>query len=341
MTKVTCILTVYNEAGRIRSALGGLVPWADEVLVCDKGSTDGTPALATAISANVRVVPIPYSERGCENHAELMRLSANDWIYFATCAEVPTRRLVEEIDRVLTERGTELDVVYVPRRMYSMGAHAPTSVWSVSLYPFLVHRDRVVTPGVLHDHFRATTPERQATISYRPDTCVHHYTHASIDAFVATHLYYAAHEAATGTPEEHFLRLREGLRALLPSLCHDRTVQVHGMGYAVYSLLVCLKRYEMDMGGPWQGVYAADAARVLEQEWQVSPNPSPGVRPTADLPLESRSRMTVCANLYRKGVVVFAYLLTWVARNGASKCRGKPGTRCVPSRSANESSRPH
>ena len=315
--KITCLLTVYNEAGRIRTAVAGLAPWADEVLVCDKGSTDGTPALAAAVSSNVRVVSIPYTDRGCENHAELLRLAANDWIYVATCSEVPTRRLVEEVDRALTAQGAQLDVVEVPRRMYSMGAHAPASVWSVSPYPFLVHRNRVVTPGVLHDHFRSTSPTRTATIAYRPDTCVHHYTHASIDGFVATHLNYAAHEARTGSADEHFARLREGLRALLPSLCHDRTVQVHGMGFAIYALLVCLKRYEMDMGGPWQSVYTADAARVLEQEWQVKPEAHSAVQPTEASPYESASRMTIGARFYRKVVVLLVYLLVWIAQRGA------------------------
>ena len=325
-SKISCLLTVYNEAGRIRTALEGLVPWADEVLVCDKGSTDGTPVLAAGVSANVRVVSIPYTDRGCENHAELMRLAKNDWVYVATCSEVPTRRLVEAMDRVLTAQGAELDVVSIPRRMYAMGAHSPASVWSVSPYPFLVHRNRVVTPGLLHDHFRASSPARAATVAYQPDTCVHHYTHASIDSFVATHLNYAANEAVAGKPDEHFTRLREGLRALLPSLCHDRTVQAHGMGFAIYSLLVCLKRYEMDMGGPWQDVYAADAARVLQQEWQVKPDTPSAAQLTAARPYESASRMTLGALFYRKVVVLLVYVLVWLAQRGARRHEKRSAT---------------
>ena len=100
--KISCLLIVYNEAARIRMALAGLVPWADEVVVCDKGSTDGTAELAASMGAQVRVVTIPYSDRGCENHAELLRLTKNEWVYVAVCSEVPTRRLVTEMDRVVT-----------------------------------------------------------------------------------------------------------------------------------------------------------------------------------------------------------------------------------------------
>ena len=46
--RVSCILCSFNEEPRIRTALEGLVPWADEVIVFDKGSTDGTQAAAKA-----------------------------------------------------------------------------------------------------------------------------------------------------------------------------------------------------------------------------------------------------------------------------------------------------
>jgi len=323
--RVSCILCSFNEEPRIRTALEGLVPWADEVIVFDKGSTDGTQAAAKAVSEKVRVVPIPFTDRGCENQAELMREAANDWIYFATCSEVPTRRLVEEMDRILTSQGAQVDVVRVPRKMYSMGAHAAVSTWSISSYPFLVHRQRVLTTGRMHDHFRATARERLATIAYRPDTCVHHYTHSSIDAFVAMHLHYATQEAMSAPPDAHFNRLQDGLKSILFSLCHDRTVQVHGMGYGIYSMLVCLKRYEMDMGGPWQKIYAADAARVLAREWQVKQNPSVRLD-TTPLPYESPSRKTWRTKLYRALISKLIRLLVWVAKRAAEHDRKKAAT---------------
>jgi len=55
--KITFLVPVYNEAARIGMVLEHATRWADEVVVMDKGSTDGTLDISRGFGDRVRVVP--------------------------------------------------------------------------------------------------------------------------------------------------------------------------------------------------------------------------------------------------------------------------------------------
>lgn len=67
----------HNEAGQIGEAIAS-VSWADEVVVVDSGSTDGTPAIAAAQGARVESRDWPgYAAQ--KNYAAT--ICRNDWIF--------------------------------------------------------------------------------------------------------------------------------------------------------------------------------------------------------------------------------------------------------------------
>ena len=55
MSRVSAIVITFNEASNVRECLASLA-WADEVIVVDSGSTDGTADLARIAGARV-IVP--------------------------------------------------------------------------------------------------------------------------------------------------------------------------------------------------------------------------------------------------------------------------------------------
>ena len=61
MPKISAYIIAYNEAAKIEAAVSSVL-WADEVVVADSKSTDGTAALAEALGA--RIVQIPFSGFG-------------------------------------------------------------------------------------------------------------------------------------------------------------------------------------------------------------------------------------------------------------------------------------
>lgn len=50
---ISAIVPTRNEASALPELLGGLSPEVDEVIVCDGGSTDGTPDIARRLGAVV------------------------------------------------------------------------------------------------------------------------------------------------------------------------------------------------------------------------------------------------------------------------------------------------
>jgi len=95
--RLTVTVITLNEAANIDACLAS-VGFADEILVVDAGSTDGTPDLARARRARVIVRDWPgYSAQ--KNYAAAQ--AAHDWILSVDADERVTPELAAEIQRVL------------------------------------------------------------------------------------------------------------------------------------------------------------------------------------------------------------------------------------------------
>lgn len=165
------------------------IQWADEVIVVDKSSTDGTADIAESLGARVQIRP--FSLQGHEDPRPSLALAHNDWIWFLTPGEIPTRKLVTRAKEVLDESGDKLDLVVLPKKIYSFGIHDSRSPWSVSYQPFLVHRGRVKVSQQIHANFSGVG----ITIPFEDDCYVLHPTHPNFESFVESHISYIRKEA--------------------------------------------------------------------------------------------------------------------------------------------------
>ncbi len=85
-TRVTCTVIACNEADRIARAIRSVQGVADEVLVVDSGSNDGTAALCESLGA--RVVHNAWEGFGpqkrfaedCARHDWILNLDADEWL---------------------------------------------------------------------------------------------------------------------------------------------------------------------------------------------------------------------------------------------------------------------
>ena len=97
MPKLTVTVITRNEAANIEAALAS-VAWADEIVVIDAESTDGTVALARRQASRVEVQPWPgFSPQ--KNYAA--SLAAHDWILSLDADERVTPALAAEIQALL------------------------------------------------------------------------------------------------------------------------------------------------------------------------------------------------------------------------------------------------
>lgn len=124
MLKLSAYIIAYNEAERIADAVNSVL-WADEIVVADSHSTDGTDRIAADLGA--RVVQIPFQGFG---HLRNQAVDActHDWVLSIDTDEQCTPEVRDEILTLLS--GTPAhDAYLVPRRNYFMGQWVAHSGW--------------------------------------------------------------------------------------------------------------------------------------------------------------------------------------------------------------------
>jgi glycosyltransferase involved in cell wall biosynthesis len=124
MQTVSAYILAFNEAAKIKAAIETVL-WADEIVVVDSASTDGTPEIATGLGA--RVVQVPFVGFGdLRNRA--IEACRCEWIFSLDSDERCTAEVRDEILGLLA--GTPAHDVYrVPRRNYFMGRRIRGSGW--------------------------------------------------------------------------------------------------------------------------------------------------------------------------------------------------------------------
>lgn len=192
---ITFMVTVYNEEYRIKNVLEHAVKWADEILVLNKSSTDKTKDICLSFGEKVKVCDIPFSLSSQEKATDLYNLNTNKWVFVGTASEIPTRNLIKKIKEKLKETDGELDLIYVPRRMFSFGINSPESPWYVNHYPFLINKEKTIISDKIHNNYSPKNPENTYTIPYSEDCCVYHLTHLSAKDYMDKMTQYFISEA--------------------------------------------------------------------------------------------------------------------------------------------------
>ena len=115
--KLTAVILTLNEEEHIKACIESL-EWADDVLVFDSFSEDGTVAIAQAAGAAVL-------QNKFENYAQQRNDALNslpddtDWVFFVDADERGTPELAQEIRKMIAERPQM--GWYVPRHNYIFG----------------------------------------------------------------------------------------------------------------------------------------------------------------------------------------------------------------------------
>jgi glycosyltransferase involved in cell wall biosynthesis len=118
---ISVCIVCRNEADKLEPALES-VQWADEILVLDLSSTDGSAALARRYGARViEREPAPIVELV---RNEVAAQARNDWILALDPDERVTPGLADELGRVAGRE--DIDAIVIPRMNYDFG-YAPSS----------------------------------------------------------------------------------------------------------------------------------------------------------------------------------------------------------------------
>jgi len=165
---VSAVVISFNEKDHIAVCLESL-RWADEIVVVDSGSTDGTRDIALGYTP--KVFEVSWRGFGLQKQAAVDR-AAHDMIFSLDCDERATPELAVEIMEIL-RRGRIPPAFSIPRKTFLGGKEIRHSGWvpdrTVRLFDrrqarfseSAVH-ERVLVTGetgrlahpILHDSFR-------------------------------------------------------------------------------------------------------------------------------------------------------------------------------------------
>ena len=124
MQTISAYILAFNEAEKVKAAAESVL-WADEIVVVDSHSTDGTAEIAAALGA--RVVQVPFQGFG-ELRNRAIDACRSDWIFSLDADERCTAAVRDEILRLLADKPAS-DVYRVPRKSFMMGRWIRGSGW--------------------------------------------------------------------------------------------------------------------------------------------------------------------------------------------------------------------
>lgn len=176
MARISVYIIAYNEADKIEAALKS-VTWADEIVVADSHSTDGTDQIARRYTPNV--LQIPFDGFGKLRNDVLARLTG-DWVFSLDADERCTEAAAAEI-RATVERADAADAYRVPRRNFFFGRWIRHSGWFPDYrQPQLFRRGKLrYTEDAVHESYvldgsLGTMTEPIAQVPFRDLTQVIH-----------------------------------------------------------------------------------------------------------------------------------------------------------------------
>ncbi|HJU67722.1 MAG TPA: glycosyltransferase family 2 protein [Gemmatimonadaceae bacterium] len=146
---LSAVLIVHNEAAHLDACLASVREIADEIVVLDDGSTDGTVSIARQHGARVEVRP--FDDFGRQKQAALEKATGT-WILSIDADERVTAPLAREIAQVI-RRDDAADGYWLRRTMTYLGRRlrfgGAGSEWILRL----ARRERArFAPLAVHEH---------------------------------------------------------------------------------------------------------------------------------------------------------------------------------------------
>jgi len=121
--KISVYIIAFNEAEKIRDCINS-VHWADEVIVVDSHSTDGTSEIAAKLGA--KVVHINFNGYGDLRNQAISHCNG-EWIFSLDSDERCTLEVRDEILKLVDNASQ--DIYLVPRKNFFMGRWIQYSGW--------------------------------------------------------------------------------------------------------------------------------------------------------------------------------------------------------------------
>ena len=144
---LSVIIITKNEAGQIRECLES-IQWADEIVILDSGSTDGTVDICREYTD--KVFETDWPGFGPQKNRALEK-AAGDWVLSVDADERVSLELRLEIEQALTSE--QYQGYEIPRSSYYCGRRIRHSGWWPDYIVRLFRRDSArFSDSLVHEH---------------------------------------------------------------------------------------------------------------------------------------------------------------------------------------------
>lgn len=151
---VTVVIPTLNEAARIAGLLEDLA-WADEIIVVDGGSSDGTDALAA--TAGARVMTVAGQTIADQRNAGI-GAARNRWILTMDADERVTPELRDELDRLARDPNPAHGAYRVRSRNWYLGRELRFGPYGRDWKTRVFTRDHRYEITRVHEHIASPGP---------------------------------------------------------------------------------------------------------------------------------------------------------------------------------------
>ncbi len=195
---ISFLIPIRNEASNLPRCLSS-IPWADEIVVVDSRSTDGSQAIAESFGAKVVQFEFNGTWPKKKNWALENIPFRHPWIFILDADEELTPDAGEEIARLIADPVPGITGYWINRRFHFMGkwlqyAYYPN--WNLRLFQHrLGHYEQLTAVATasgdneVHEH---VIVQGQTA---RLKTEMNHYAFPSVDVFMEKHNRYSNWEA--------------------------------------------------------------------------------------------------------------------------------------------------
>jgi len=176
--RLSAVVVSCNRAWAIETCLAALA-FADEVILVDKSSTDGT-AERGAQHAD-RVIRVPWSPTVEATRAFAVAQCTHAWVLLLDDDECLNPEAVLLIAAELA--APRADIYCLPLRHYILGCHDERCYYWPEWHPRLFRRDAVSFADTVHGGM-ALRSERIHRIPTETGACIHHLSHRSVAEWI-------------------------------------------------------------------------------------------------------------------------------------------------------------
>lgn len=249
MPKLSVVMIVKNEAACLGDCLGSVQAIADELVVADTGSTDGTVAIAEEFGA--RVFSLPWNDDFAEARNRCLARARGDWLLHLDADEVLDPDGARRIREIVDADGYGADAIEVTLANYcddirawrwvAVDPERPYATEYARGYAGYIAADllRLFRGGggfeyrePVHENITESVREKGGRVRHEP-VVVHHYGYAPGDDTKKQRYLAIARKKTKQRPDD-------------PKSWHDFAEQVLAFGRADEAEMACRKALELE-----------------------------------------------------------------------------------------------